>query len=184
MEVGVKPALSRPAVMPSLLGAPSTDHGDDGDSRGDVTRPAGAATAEVPMRLHNALRFLTRVQPSRLLLPRSSPSHPPAGRSPPSLPSSRATCRPTNCSELCSQHSATEEHFTWSLTHPVPAFFSPQRARPADPDPAVMSPDLVGQFYSAIHADLTNAVVEGGAFEGNHPDLRIPAGPGHQGLNR
>lgn len=35
-----------------------------------------------------------------------------------------------------------------------------------DPDPA-MSPDEVRVFYSAIHADLLNASVEGGNFVGN-----------------
>lgn len=34
----------------------------------------------------------------------------------------------------------------------------------ADPDPA-MTPEQVKQFYAAIHADLTNAVVELGGFE-------------------
>lgn len=35
-----------------------------------------------------------------------------------------------------------------------------------DPDPS-MSPEEVKGFYSAIHADLTNAAVEGGDFEGD-----------------
>lgn len=35
-----------------------------------------------------------------------------------------------------------------------------------DPD-TTMSPEEVKLFYSAIHADLTNAAVDGGAFEGD-----------------
>ena len=35
-----------------------------------------------------------------------------------------------------------------------------------DPD-ASMTPDEVRVFYSAIHADLLNAAVEGGNFEGD-----------------
>lgn len=35
-----------------------------------------------------------------------------------------------------------------------------------DPDPR-MAPEAVKTHYSAIHADLVNAVVEGGNFEGN-----------------
>jgi PRTRC genetic system protein C len=35
-----------------------------------------------------------------------------------------------------------------------------------DPDPT-MNPNEVKQFYAAIHADLTNAAVEGGQFEGD-----------------
>lgn len=35
-----------------------------------------------------------------------------------------------------------------------------------DPDGS-MTPDEVRVFYSAIHADLLNAAVEGGNFEGN-----------------
>ena len=35
-----------------------------------------------------------------------------------------------------------------------------------DPDSS-MSPEEVKAFYSAIHADLTNAAVEGGEFEGD-----------------
>lgn len=35
-----------------------------------------------------------------------------------------------------------------------------------DPDPS-MSPEAVKNHYSAIHADLTNAAVEGGEFEGD-----------------
>lgn len=53
------------------------------------------------------------------------------------------------------------------------------RALP-DPDPA-MSPDLVRQFYSAIHADLTNAVVEGGAFEGTTQTFEFRRGLGTKG---
>lgn len=35
-----------------------------------------------------------------------------------------------------------------------------------DPDRG-MSPEAVKTFYSAIHADLTNAAVEGGDFDGD-----------------
>jgi PRTRC genetic system protein C len=35
-----------------------------------------------------------------------------------------------------------------------------------DPDQS-MTPEQVKLFYSAIHADLTNAVVEGGEFAGD-----------------
>lgn len=34
-----------------------------------------------------------------------------------------------------------------------------------DPDPA-MTPDQVKDFYSAMHPELTTAVVEGGDFDG------------------
>lgn len=49
-----------------------------------------------------------------------------------------------------------------------------------DPDPH-MPPEQVKQFYSAIHADLTNAVVEGGAFEGTNQTFEFRRGLGTKG---
>ena len=50
----------------------------------------------------------------------------------------------------------------------------------ADPNPAY-SPDQVKQFYSAIHADLTNAAVEGGTFEGDVQTWVFKRGVGTKG---
>lgn len=49
-----------------------------------------------------------------------------------------------------------------------------------DPDPQ-MPPEQVKQFYSAIHADLTNAAVEGGTFEGNTQTFEFKRGVGTKG---
>lgn len=49
-----------------------------------------------------------------------------------------------------------------------------------DPDPQ-MTPEAVKQFYSAIHADLTNAAVEGGTFEGDTQTFEFKRGLGTKG---
>lgn len=49
-----------------------------------------------------------------------------------------------------------------------------------DPDPA-MSADEVRLFYSAIHADLVNAVVQGGRFEGDVQTFEFKRGVGTKG---
>ncbi len=49
-----------------------------------------------------------------------------------------------------------------------------------DPDPQ-MTPEAVKQFYSAIHADLTNAAVEGGNFEGDTQTYEFRRGVGTKG---
>ena len=49
-----------------------------------------------------------------------------------------------------------------------------------DPDPS-FTPEQVKQFYSAIHADLTNAAVEGGTFEGNTQTFEFKRGVGTKG---
>lgn len=49
-----------------------------------------------------------------------------------------------------------------------------------DPNPS-MSPEQVKQFYSAIHADLTNAAVEGGEFEGDTQKFVFRRGVGTKG---
>ena len=49
-----------------------------------------------------------------------------------------------------------------------------------DPDSA-MSPEQVKLFYSAIHADLTNAAVEGGQFEGDTQVFEFKRAVGNKG---
>lgn len=49
-----------------------------------------------------------------------------------------------------------------------------------DPDPQ-MPPEEVKRFYSAIHADLTNAAVEGGTFEGDTQTFEFKRGLGTKG---
>jgi PRTRC genetic system protein C len=49
-----------------------------------------------------------------------------------------------------------------------------------DPDPR-MSPEQVKQFYSAIHADLTNAAVGEGRFEGETQTFEFKRGIGTKG---
>jgi PRTRC genetic system protein C len=50
----------------------------------------------------------------------------------------------------------------------------------ADPNPA-FTPEQVKQFYSAIHADLTNAAIEGGQFEGDTQTWEFKRGVGTKG---
>lgn len=50
----------------------------------------------------------------------------------------------------------------------------------ADPDSA-LTPEQVKQFYSAIHADLTNAAIEGGNFEGDTQTFEFKRGVGTKG---
>lgn len=49
-----------------------------------------------------------------------------------------------------------------------------------DPDPT-MSPDQVRAFYANIHADLTNAVVEGGDFANGAQVFEFKRGIGTKG---
>lgn len=49
-----------------------------------------------------------------------------------------------------------------------------------DPDPS-MTVEQVKQFYSAIHADLTNAAVEGGQFDGDIQTWEFKRGVGTKG---
>ncbi len=49
-----------------------------------------------------------------------------------------------------------------------------------DPDPG-LTPEQVKQFYSAIHADLTNATVEGGTFSGDTQTFEFKRGVGTKG---
>lgn len=49
-----------------------------------------------------------------------------------------------------------------------------------DPDPQ-MTPEQVKQFYSAIHADLTNATIEGGQFEGETQTFEFKRAVGTKG---
>jgi PRTRC genetic system protein C len=58
-------------------------------------------------------------------------------------------------------------------------FFYNGRALP-DPDPT-MTPEQVKQYYSAIHAELTNAVVEGGSLAGNTQTFEFRRGIGTKG---
>lgn len=50
----------------------------------------------------------------------------------------------------------------------------------ADPDPT-MPPEQVKAFYANIHADLTNAVVEGGGFENGTQTYEFKRGIGTKG---
>lgn len=50
----------------------------------------------------------------------------------------------------------------------------------ADPDSA-LTPAQVKQFYSSIHADLTNAAIEGGNFEGDTQTFEFKRGVGTKG---
>lgn len=58
-------------------------------------------------------------------------------------------------------------------------FFYGGRSLP-DPDPQ-MTPEAVKNYYSAIHADLTNAAVEGGNFEGDTQVFQFKRSVGTKG---
>lgn len=50
----------------------------------------------------------------------------------------------------------------------------------ADPDPS-LTPEQVKLFYSAIHADLVSAAIEGGRFEGDQQIFEFKRGIGTKG---